>query len=657
MVDPFVALPNGYNSIRITWTNPSGAWDRIRLIRGKGGFAVNESDGLVLLDETQAVSEWVDSGLLGKTWFYYTLWIHNSDGWFRAGIDSALSVGNDGMADILWDRIPGFFRYTNVGLNPFISTYEPTAELVDPNSDFQVNHDLLSFVRLLGWGLDYLHNYHDTVTWALDPSKTHLYNVDLLAQTLGTQYEFEVPGSVMRQRVENAGSLAQSRGTLEGLRELINVTVGYDVDLSVSANMFLNEDQGTFTNPQFPVWDTGVNYVVGAIVEFQGFIYEALVGNLNTPPPNDGGSDSTWQNITNQATTLLNPVDDNGDPIMNVVSTWAALRDADETLRNTPTLALVYGVSSPVDTGVASNALSVNPTTDYTGAITATRDTSGIRVVNEAIPLPRVLDWDPDAFYAEGEYVVYNNLTWWSLHENHNRQPDKFTEYWTQVGIDERTPVQFSFWCHAGYSDPGTMTMPGIRYYDGRGNPIGDWWWDPTMYTGDPFVDTFNRKSQGTPLNTQFGDFGISPTWTTSSVWRYEQDNDGYRVAAPVAGTGNALVSYTTQVANANDSQCVSATFRNAPLPGHQQLLVVNYTDANNYIAVSRTELYKMVAGTKTSLLSLNPNVQTGDHVMVEFFTMAPSIRVYVNGVLQGASSGVTALSANASMKSGMMVI
>lgn len=268
-VDPFIAVPFGYNSVRVTWSTPTGSWTRLRLLQSRVGFAANENDGTVLLDQTTAASEFFDTGLLGNSWYYYSLYIEHDGTWSLVGTSSALSVGYNAMSEIMWERLPRWFRYQpNPQDGSAVRVWEPTAEILDPNGLWQENTTLKNFLGILGWGLDYLHNYTNTLLWANDTKNAHLTDVYRLSQTLGEEWEPRIPAYLMRQKVQNAGLLAKSRGTMDGLRDLVATSVGYDVELTIGPNLFLNEDQSAFESPQYPEWDSNAQYGIGAIVKY-----------------------------------------------------------------------------------------------------------------------------------------------------------------------------------------------------------------------------------------------------------------------------------------------------------------------------------------------------------------------------------------------------
>lgn len=266
-VEPFTAQPNGYNSIRLNWAAPSGSWSRLRLLRSDSGYAVNENDGTVLLDTDTPTKELVDP-VPGGQFYYYTLYL-NADadattgvtaGWHRVGVVTGLSVADNGFNQILWDSIPAYFRFLDHAPDGSVLTsYDVRAFSLDSDQN-QVNPDLVRFLSVFGWGMSYLDTYAKTLQWANVPDSMHLENLARMAEEMGFEYEYEVPARVMRRHVANQAVLARKRGTLQGLREEIIASTGWDVEFALSDNEFLSQDQANFLNPQYAEWDPAVSY-------------------------------------------------------------------------------------------------------------------------------------------------------------------------------------------------------------------------------------------------------------------------------------------------------------------------------------------------------------------------------------------------------------
>lgn len=635
-VDPVLAAPLGYNAIRISWMSPTGNWSRLRLIQSRTGFAVHEDDGLVVMETTAASAEYVDQGLLGTVWYYYTLFIEADGVWHVVGTASALAVANNGMADLMWDRIPRWFRYR---INPQdtapVVVWEPTAEIVDLNSVWQENTTLKDFLEVLGWGLDYLNNYASTLLWANDTRNGHLADVYRLAQTLGEEWEPRVPSYLMRQKVQNSGVLAQRRGTLEGLRELVATSVGYDVDLSVGPNMFLNQDQSGFENPQYPEWDTGVNYATNDIVKYGPNLFKATVGSMGVLPSLDGGTTANtgWTRVTALAMETLR------DQTTDAIVTWKAWAGSTYAYQT-----MVAGVSAAVDQrDNASNALHINRSTGLPGNITVigAANPAGLgdtylptpsAATLQGIPLPRLVAWDPTYVYDDGDYALFQGVSYRSLRTNSGREPDIYANDWQKIGYDGRLPFKYSFWSHGGFTDGtnGPITAAGsAEFFDQQGNHIST----VTTPTSLPILDTFNV---GTHKILDNRSVDLAPS-TSSVVWRTRtgkwvavQEGDGSGMAWSSGGPGIVTM---TGPAWPLSAYVVAATYGPTLASSVQSLVISASSDLQSYIGVNRSNVVQYSAGVPSTLGTLTTPVSDGDRVSVVVDGANKHLTVYVNGV------------------------
>lgn len=637
-VDPFTAVPLGYNQIQVSWTSPSGEWDSLRLIQSRTGWAANENDGTILAETSVALSEYVDSDLLDGTWYYYTLFIELAGSWYLVGTTSALSVGNTGMTDLIWDKIPRWFHYQPTNPNAAEQVWEPTAEIVDPNGPWQENGVLKGFLGILGWGMDYLRTYENTILSANDTRKAHLANVYRLSQTLGEEWEPRVPAYLMRQKVQNAGVLAQRRGTLAGLRELISTSVGYDVDLSTGPNMFLNEDQSGFANPQYDEWNPGVNYAIGDLVTFNGDVWKALAGayGVNNEPPLSGASNTWWTQISGTTTPAM-VSDVLRDPDTDAIVTWKSwVGDVDAILY------VAYGASDPLDQlGNASNALWVRnegaTTEDFTVVGAANSSNLDTRVPNQdtavvqGIPLPRLIAWDATVAYNDGDFVAFQGVAYEALRDNLNREPDVYTNDWQKIGYDERLPFKLSFWTHAGFTgvDDTTGTIPvgtSVMFFDGHGNALAD----PGVPSSVPILDTFNSEPHALLQDRSLDLQPSALSWSVlSGKWLAIPDGYG-SVAWSQGSPGLALISGPAETAYR-----VAVTFGTTPLSGTQALVLSASSETPTpatYLAVERSQIVQIENGSSTASAAFGTSIQDGDRVEVAIDATAKTATVYING-------------------------
>lgn len=657
-VNPFDANPSGYGAIRVTWHSPAGSWNNIRLLRSRQGYSVDESDGDILIDSVSPVDHYLDQNLPGGAWYYYTIFIKGTDGvWNRAGATSSMVVtkawGDTGHADLMWERIPQYFRYVRRNNAAVTDEYffapSNDAALLNPDLYDQENQHLRAFLDVLGWGLDWLHNYQTSLLWANDPKAAHLSDVDRLARELGIEFEYGVPAAVMRSKVANAALLARRRGTVDGLKDVAALSTGWDVDITLSPNLMLNRDQSEFANPIFNEWNPAINYAAGQKVQYEGRIFTAKTGGaygLAQRPPETGTNSNTWWTVTTDTdvTTLHRP-DTQG------VVTWKGYTNG----TTAKVLSLAVGVSDPISgQNQESNALAlrntegVASTYDVWGAANVVGDTVVTPrqkiVIGQGVPIPRPLVWDPTVEYDLGTLVQRDGGTYKAIGTTYGNDPATSPTYWQKVGFDNRPTLAYSFYGHGPLtgSSGGVSVTPGLAFFDHQGKLIID------QVVANPLTtfvfDSFNH-TWGSP------DFGGNPWATTGGSWTTESIGRGDDfVAYPLGGTGKATLAVPSGLLT---TYRVSVTFAKAPVPGRTDSLAIRYVDSNNYMRVTRTKVQKRVAGTLSDVATLSGSIKDGDRVTVSINDTANTFVVYRNGlqVASGALSG-----GSAPYRHGMMV-
>lgn len=643
-VDPFVAQPIGFNTITVSWNLPTQTWTELRLIRSRNGYAVdaNPADGTILIDSASSYTTYTDTDLSGGCWYYYTLWFNTSSGWLRAGGISALSVKDTGMTDLLWDRIPAFFKYNRDSLAAITDTYYTSVDVWNPAVHERINQPLQEFMNVVGWGLDYVRNYHDTAFWSTDPTKTHLQNVDLLAQEFGMDYEYSLPSHYMRKKVANATTLAQQRGTAAGLKALCSLSTGWDVDVAVGTNLFLSNDQASFYNPQYPQWNSGVNYATGQQVEYEGVIYQAQTGAYGTaqaPPTPPTTSNTWWTSIENQSSSS------GRDSTTNAIYTWQPFQAG--TTKDTAYLAV--GLSDSQDESVTnSNALliknsdSVNAHTYEVWGVAnltsvSTPTPTNLQVVKQGVPVPYPPTYNPSTQYYKSQYVNYCGRIYQANQDVMGQSPDTAPAAWTACGVSIVPRMALS--CYAQGATAGVSVQTRCAFFDGQGNLISSW---TAPVVQNMVYDGFNVGNWTSRSPAYNWSSGGSATWNVhSGNWEIWSDPSyQYRTAYPMS-TGIA----TIQVPTTETHYRIAATFSRTPLNNYKQCIVLRYVDSNNNFRVTRTNVQQKVSGTTTTLATYATPVADGQRVMVDVNDSTNAWTVYVNGtqVASGTGFGVTA--------------
>ena len=237
----FNAVASTYNSVNLSWsiielTNKTTIVDgdsgifEIVLVYSKTGFPETVSDGVVIKtqtynDEIYAVTHTpVDSG----RWAYYSLFLHwNQNGTGPAGINwyervatlQELVPNNYGSSNILWNRIPTYYRTSDVeGRND-----DPTGQ----------NHGHLQrFIEIFGFEIDRTRTLINSVMTQYDPSLTESESIDQLANMFGLEIGVNDIGvSRTRQILQDIGYYRQRKGTIEATKQYITAISGCRVDV------------------------------------------------------------------------------------------------------------------------------------------------------------------------------------------------------------------------------------------------------------------------------------------------------------------------------------------------------------------------------------------------------------------------------------------
>ena len=237
LVDPFVAQSVDYGRIRVTWNKPSGTIARYRLLSNRYGFPVNEHDGDILLDSEEYFgSQYVDQNVIQGTYHYYGLYVlvDIADNiWIRGGVTCCLSTAGFNSAKTMWNLIPEHFKSAKDG-----------GELT---TDAAGNQYLQQFLKVLGWGMDYLRTqYWATANYLNNPLAMPINDLWNMAAELGLDFSPEVPAYTMRKAVNNAAHVYRERGTLTGLRNEVALRTSWDADVTIGPNIILNDDQSQF---------------------------------------------------------------------------------------------------------------------------------------------------------------------------------------------------------------------------------------------------------------------------------------------------------------------------------------------------------------------------------------------------------------------------
>jgi hypothetical protein len=615
-VSPFTATPVDYSTVLLDWKAPAGTWDSLRLIRNRYGWAVNENDGEILLDQTHAATSFSDKGVVGGHWLYYTIFISASGQWSRAGTISCLMPKNNGYTELLYDLIPDHYKVD----------VQPGNNVTDDSNT--LNPYLTPFLSIFGFGFDIVKSYYDSNRYTNDAMRTRFDNIAQLANQFGIQYEASAPAYLFRQRVRDAATLGRQKGTLEQIRSIISETTGYDADLSIGDNLMLSDDQADFDHPTFPQWDSGVNYASGEKVEFGSYLYQAgssgAYGQAQAPTGTNA-SNAYWTVVSYGTDSTL--VDANGH-----VAGWEEISFTAGVTPGTNGVLVGIGVQNPTNPDdKAGNALWVR-NTNSGGSVA----TMGVRSVGRlsgqstmdpqqpvlfGVPIPYTWQaWDNNTDYQPGDMVVFHGRIYQALTASLNVSPPTTptaNAQWTPLGYDDRVQMCLSGYAQA-YSGEQVNVYPFVEYYDSHGALITSLYSDTV-----PAYTVLDSFSQGwVDWTTRTTDLG-GASWTeTLGQWT----SGGY--AGGSAYPVGATASIATVPGHADGT--VAATFLTSPSNALRQGVVFRLQDASNYWRAGRTGLHRIEAGSWVATYAYSQTFLDGDRITVAF--SGSNITVQRNG-------------------------
>ncbi|MFJ6508598.1 hypothetical protein [Streptomyces sp. NPDC091879] len=604
-VSPFTATPVDYSTVLLDWKAPAGTWDTLRLIRNRYGWAVNENDGEILLDQTHTATSFIDKGVVGGHWLYYTVFIKASGRWSRAGTVSTLMPKDNGYADLLYSLVPDYYKVD----------VAPGNNVTDDSNT--LNPYLAPFLAIFGFGFDMVKSYYDSNRYTNDAMRTRYESVAQIAEQFGIQYEASTPAYLFRQRVRDAATLGRQKGTLEQIRSIISETTGYDADLRLGSNLMLSDDQADFDHPTFPQWDSGVNYASGEIVAFGTYLYKAnSSGAYGTAqkPSGTTANNTYWNSVTYGTDSTL--VDSNGH-----VAGWEEISFTAGVTPGSNGVLVGIGVQNPTNPDDnAGNALWVRNTNS--GSSVATMGVRSVgRVSGQStmdpqqpvlfgIPLPFASqDWDNDVYYQPGDLVLFHGRVYQALTASINvTPPDTPTAnaQWQPLGYDERVQMCLSGYTQA-FSGERVAVYPFVEYYDDHGALITALYSDAV-----PAYNVFDSFTQGwadwTARTTDLG----AASWT-ETLGQWTSGGYGGGSAYPVGTTA----SIATIPGHADGT--VSATFLTNPGNTLKQGVVFRLQDASNYWRAGRTALYRVAAGAVAATFPYSQTFADGDRVTVSY--------------------------------------
>jgi hypothetical protein len=263
--------PVGYDTVEIEWNIPEQlaiswetpstladiTWSEVAIVRASMGYPSTVNDGQAVMRMTKAqlfpngyvydttnhqimtpnqadprpLDTSAGPGLTPGRWYYYGLFFRIGLDWVRSSIHCCLIPRNHHHSDHLWNGLPPYYRY------------------LDDNMRGGSNDgDLKKWLGIFGYQFDMTREYVESM---LDMYHTDFTPISLLrriGENFGVKYEPGLGDYSYRALVGTIGFLYRGRGTVGGLKSLVNAAAKCDCDVTQSPNVLLLPDDSEFMN-------------------------------------------------------------------------------------------------------------------------------------------------------------------------------------------------------------------------------------------------------------------------------------------------------------------------------------------------------------------------------------------------------------------------
>lgn len=220
---PFTAKPAKQGEILLNWTDPTGDWSKLVIVRNSYGFPVDVSDGVIILtayNGSDPVFYTDSNGLVQGAFYYYTIFVYSliQYSWVNAGSAFGLSVKDHSNTDKMYNALPDIYKIT---------------EPYSPSSDWE-NPALYSFLGNFGFELDYEQTMTDLLLQRYNPEKVNGALVPTLMNQFGQTYEPAIGLQQNRILLRDGVTLTKQKGSKEGLLGFIKDFSGWGVPVPIS---------------------------------------------------------------------------------------------------------------------------------------------------------------------------------------------------------------------------------------------------------------------------------------------------------------------------------------------------------------------------------------------------------------------------------------
>lgn len=248
---PVYAYPFGHNTIFLAWTQPTGTWTALKIIRNPYGFPLDIEDGIEILNVSysNAPTSFLDtgadaaasSGLKAGNVYHYGIFLNIGNTWAPAGQAYSISVKDYKSVDYLYNNLPAMYKQKT--LKSF--------------TDSEENTDLYNFLKIFGFELDHYRTYCKVLQDANLNTGINTPMVPILLEQFGSFYEPSLGLQAGRRFIKNGARISKEKGSRGGLLEFLKSYTGYDQSITMGKNLLLDYNDSS-AEETVGNWQTGI---------------------------------------------------------------------------------------------------------------------------------------------------------------------------------------------------------------------------------------------------------------------------------------------------------------------------------------------------------------------------------------------------------------
>jgi hypothetical protein len=195
--------PDG-NRIDVTWTLPPGTVADVRVVRGDGGYPVDENDGVVVAHPADATTA-TDTGLAGEQVYYYALFPLTGDPPDPHNRATAMATAPYGFAEQLYGLLPALYRRYDAERGPALRPDGPAGLVLG---------QLRGFLDLPGGELDRLYSLLHAILSSTDVDRVEANLLPLLGDWIDWPTDLGLPVGTQRNQIRFAPHLFGTVGAV-----------------------------------------------------------------------------------------------------------------------------------------------------------------------------------------------------------------------------------------------------------------------------------------------------------------------------------------------------------------------------------------------------------------------------------------------------------